>query len=110
MASADLLKQIQAGRSLKKATTHDRSAPQVEVKKAGGGAGGRVGTGIGSAAVSAVAGRSNGAGSAPAAGGGPPQLGGLFAGGMPKLRPAATTSTSKRSFLNSVSIKCNADC
>jgi hypothetical protein len=99
MASADLLKQIQAGRSLKKAVTNDRSTPQVEGKKAGGGGGGsgRVGgAGIGSGAAPAIPGRSNGAPSAPAAGGGgPPQLGGLFAGGMPKLKPAATNATSK---------------
>ena len=105
MASADLLKQIQAGRSLKKAVTNDRSGPAVEGKKAGGGVGGgsRVGAGIGSAAIPAIPGRSNGAPSAPAAraagGGGPPQLGGLFAGGMPKLKPAATNATSKCNML-----------
>jgi len=107
MASADLLKQIQAGRSLKKAVINDRSTPQVEPKKAGGGAGasGRVGgAGIGSAAAPTIAGRSNGAPSAPAAsGGGPPQLGGLFAGGMPKLKPAATSGASKYYSLYPVS-------
>jgi hypothetical protein len=113
MASADLLKQIQAGRSLKKAVTNDRSVPQVDGKKAGGGAGGRVGgAGIGSAAAPtpAIPGRSNGAHSASAAGGGgPPQLGGLFAGGMPKLKPAATNATSECSFLNLVNAEADAD-
>ena len=109
MASAELLKQIQGGKSLKKAVTNDRSGPVIDGKKGGGGGGGggRVGgTGIGSAGVPAVSGRSNGASSTPAgSGGGPPQLGGLFAGGMPKLKPAAATATSKHSSLNSASIK-----
>ncbi|KAG8779623.1 hypothetical protein FRC16_003374, partial [Serendipita sp. 398] len=41
MASSALLQQIQAGRSLKKAVTNDRSAPLVEgaKKPAGGGYG-----------------------------------------------------------------------
>lgn len=107
MASADLLKQIQAGRSLRKAETNDRSAPQVDAKKAGGGVGvgGRVGgAGIRSAAAPSIPGRSNGAPPAPSAraaggGGGPPQLGGLFAGGMPKLKPTATSATSKYIYL-----------
>jgi len=100
MASSDLLKQIQAGRSLKKATTHDRSAPLVDAKKAGGAGGGVGGVRVGSAAAPPVTGRSNGASSAPGSGGGgPPQLGGLFAGGMPKLKPAATTAPSKYGFL-----------
>ena len=111
MASADLLKQIQAGRSLRKAATNDRSAPQVEGKKTGGGVGvgGRVGAaGIRSAAAPSIPGRSNGAPPAPSAragggGAGPPQLGGLFAGGMPKLKPAATSATSTCSFLSFVS-------
>jgi len=111
MASADLLKQIQAGRSLKKAVTKDRSGPQVDGKKAGGGAGGRVGgAGLGSVTAPAAPGRSNGASSAPAAGGGgPPQLGGLFAGGMPKLKPAATNATGECSFLYSVNAGADAD-
>ena len=109
MASAELLKQIQGGKSLKKAVTNDRSTPLIDGKKAGGGGGGggRVGgVGIGSAAVPPVSGRSNGASSTPAGGGGgPPQLGGLFAGGMPKLKPAAATATSKHRSLDSASIK-----
>jgi WH2 motif len=110
MASAELLKQIQSGRALKKAVTNDRSVPQIDAKKPGAGAGGRGGAGVGSTAT--TPGRSNGASSSPAtAVGGPPQLGGLFAGGMPKLKPAATTTTSKYStmFLVSIERKANAD-
>ena len=81
MASSELLKQIQAGKKLKKAETNDRSAPIVDSSKGGGGgaskgAGQRVPT-MGSM------------GSA-----GPPQLGGLFAGGMPKLKPAGSSGSS----------------
>lgn len=78
MASSDLLKQIQAGKALKKAVTVDKSAPAIEKPKGGGGGG--ITSGMG------------GGGPPPmmSAGGGPPQLGGLFAGGMPKLKPAGS--------------------
>ena len=75
MASSELLKQIQAGRRLKKAETNDRSAPVLDTK--GGGTARPAGGSAGGGDV-----RSS------AAGAGPPQLGGLFAGGMPKLKPA----------------------
>jgi len=76
MASSELLKQIQSGKKLKKSETNDRSAPLV--------------------AVDAPKGRVNatpspGAPSLPSSGG-PPQLGGLFAGGMPKLKPAGQSN------------------
>jgi hypothetical protein len=71
MASSELLKQIQAGRGLKKAQTNDRSAPLLDAKPSGGGSGGGVRGGPSSSTPS---------------GSGPPQLGGLFAGGMPKLK------------------------
>jgi hypothetical protein len=77
MASSELLKQIQAGKGLKKVQTNDRSTPAIEGKKGGGGPG--LGGG--------------GGGGGPPVGigvGGPPQLGGLFAGGMPKLKPAGS--------------------
>lgn len=75
MASSELLQQIQAGKKLKKAQTNDRSAPVLDAPRGGGGGGG-------GGSVRAPAGPSGG-------GAGPPQLGGLFAGGMPKLKPAA---------------------
>jgi hypothetical protein len=80
MASSELLKQIQAGKSLKKAATNDRSAPAVDAGKGGG-----VGAGRGPTIASAP---SLGGGGAGPPVGGPPQLGALFAGGMPKLKPA----------------------
>ena len=85
MASSELLKQIQAGKNLKKAVTNDRSAPAVGGSKGGGGGG------IGGAAHSAPT-----ISSAGAAGGsaGPPQIGGLFAGGIPKLKPAGSSGSS----------------
>jgi WH2 motif len=82
MASSELLKQIQAGKSLKKAVTHDRSAPVVGGSKGGGG-------GAGGAGHSAPTITSAGAGTA-----GPPQIGGLFAGGIPKLKPAGSSGSS----------------
>lgn len=71
MASSELLKQIQAGKRLKKAETNDRSAPLVDTPKSFGGTNGS----------------SSSAPSLPSSGG-PPQLGGLFSGGIPKLKPA----------------------
>jgi hypothetical protein len=81
MASSELLKQIQAGKRLKKAETNDRSAPIVDGSKGGGG-GASKGAGHGASMIASV-------GSA-----GPPQLGGLFAGGMPKLKPAGSSGSS----------------
>lgn len=83
MASSELLKQIQAGKSLKKAATQDRSAPILDTGKGGGAKGPSL------AAAPAVSSASSGGG-APL--GGPPQLGALFAGGMPKLKPAGQSN------------------
>lgn len=83
MASSELLKQIQAGKSLKKAVTNDRSAPAVGGSKGGGGA---IGGAAHSVPVGAIASASASAG--------PPQIGGLFAGGIPKLKPAGSSGSS----------------
>ena len=72
MASAELLKQIQAGKGLKKTVTNDRSKPLIDAKPNGGG--GTI-TGGGGSSAAAIAGA------------GAPQLGGLFVGGIPKLKP-----------------------
>jgi hypothetical protein len=77
MASSELLTQIQAGKRLKRAETNDRSAPQVDTSKSSGGS-------KGSGGLPSSAPLASGGGF----GGGPPQPGGLFAGGIPKLKPA----------------------
>ncbi|KAF8238716.1 hypothetical protein L208DRAFT_1354421 [Tricholoma matsutake] len=76
--SSELLKQIQGGKKLKKAETNDRSAPIID------NANHKPSTGGNPASSISAAGRS------PA--GGPPQLAGLFAGGMPKLKPAGQSN------------------
>ncbi|KAJ1998297.1 hypothetical protein GGI04_005064 [Coemansia thaxteri] len=84
-----LLQQIQQGKRLKKAQTSDRSAATTgKATSAGGGGGGMV---LPRPPMPPPAGfPSNGASSAPAEPRGPPPgmpgLGGLFSGGMPKLK------------------------
>ena len=98
MASSELLKQIQAGKKLKKAETNDRSGPAVDKPKTGGSGGLGVAGGLG--------GRS--AGVAISDGAGPPQLGNLFAGGMPKLR--STGSNNLGAFVENLPCnECNHD-
>lgn len=84
MASNELLKQIQAGKRLKKAETNDRSIPVVDAKPSGS---------RGAIGAPSSIGKASSSSSVPASGaGGPPQLGGLFAGGMPKLKPAGQSN------------------
>jgi WAS/WASL-interacting protein len=86
MASSALLAQIQAGRALKKTVTNDRSAPAVDggpKKSASSGAFG------GAPAIPVM--KSASAGADGGASAGPPQLGALFAGGMPKLKAVSSS-------------------
>ena len=91
MASSALLAQIQAGTRLKKAQTNDRSAPQLDPsKKTPSGGGGGYAPPVLPSNSNASAGAGIGAG--------PPQLGALFAGGIPKLKPAQTDNGMCSSF------------
>jgi hypothetical protein len=83
MASSALLAEIQKGKSLKKAVTNDRSSPLLDSKP-------KVGTVAGAGGVSPSIAGSIQSGLGPSAG--PPQLGGLFAGGIPKLKPAGSNA------------------
>lgn len=83
MASSALLAEIQKGRNLKKAVTNDRSVPVVASTLKS------TSTGLGGTSSS----QSMGAGSAVGLGAGPPQLGNLFAGGIPKLKSSGTGLT-----------------
>ncbi|KAJ3105837.1 hypothetical protein HDU97_007481 [Phlyctochytrium planicorne] len=84
-----LLKSIQKGAKLKKTVTNDRSAPIVDAPKGGGGGGGGGGPPGGFPRPPVPGGGGGGGGgSGGGGGGGAPQLGGLFAGGMPKLKSA----------------------
>lgn len=89
MASAALLSQIQSGRALKKAVTNDRSAPKVDDVKPSVGAGG------GGRGGSTMSNGSSSVGGGGGGGSGPPQLAGLFAGGMPKLKPPSSSAQGK---------------
>ncbi|KAL1437158.1 hypothetical protein MTO96_049143 [Rhipicephalus appendiculatus] len=68
-----LLSQIRGGATLKKAVTNDRSAPVIDGAKKGG----------------SSSSSSNGSGKL----GAPPGLAGLFAGGMPRLRPTGNAAS-----------------
>lgn len=72
-----LLSDIRSGTRLKKTVTNDRSAPAIEGKSKPSTNGGSFGGGGGG----------GGGGGSGMMNGGVPQLGGLFAGGMPRLKP-----------------------
>ena len=97
MATPELLKAIQAGRSLKKTVTVDKSAPMIDGVKTSVSSSGGGGGGGGGGSSSGVGG--GGIGTAIAGGGGPPQLGGLFAGGIPKLKPAGSNPAGTFCFM-----------
>ncbi|KAJ1971397.1 hypothetical protein H4R35_005283 [Dimargaris xerosporica] len=93
-----LLQQIQQGKKLRKAVTNDRSAPKVGNNQSSGG-GGMMGMG-GGAPPSLRKAPGGGGGGGPAPASGPPapmgpQLGSLFAGGMPKLRSRGGVPTGR---------------
>lgn len=84
MASSALLAEIQKGKSLKKAVTNDRSGPTLDSKA-------KTSSGRGEAAAPVRPTHSHG--SSNVADGGPPQLAGLLAGGIPKLKPTGAILT-----------------
>lgn len=82
-ANGALLSSIQKGTKLKKTTTNDRSAPKIGNVVSSSGSGGSGGNA--NAHSTGTTGTT--------ANTGPPALGGLFAGGMPKLRSSSKNAT-----------------
>ncbi|XP_063789498.1 WAS/WASL-interacting protein family member 1 isoform X2 [Pseudophryne corroboree] len=80
-----LLSDIGKGRKLKKAVTNDRSGPILDKPKTSPGGGGGMGGG-----GRGMGGGGGGMGGGSGGSGGPPSLGGLFQGGMPRLRPSGS--------------------
>ncbi|KAF2072998.1 hypothetical protein CYY_005676 [Polysphondylium violaceum] len=82
-----LLNSIQKGTKLKKTTTNDRSQPQTVAPKPTPGGGGPMGMPMGGGF------KPSGGGAKPSEShtSSAPQLGGLFAGGMPQLKPSGGT-------------------